>query len=624
MAASDNEGLEVSIEISHQRMLQRVAQIEARLLKLADRADDAFKKTNNSAVKGFERTARASKQMTGNLRGMSQQLSQVVQQAQAGTNVFSALAMQLPDMVVGLGPVAILLGAVAGGLATIAINALSAKDGTDQFKEASQKLENILSDLEGSLKDARLSTDELIAKYGEAAMQIRELIGAEAELRASRARSELDKALPGAAEAFEQFSAADRVLEKLAENFETMSDSAKDLQQGLVERLANDMAKALGISVKEALALSDAFNDVSSAEGFDQQEAALRKTLATVKEMQIPLDKLPDPIKDALLRMIEMTKATRAAEKAASDLASTAATIPNNIPFGGAGSDSGLPLYMWGMSGDELLPPESKKPKTRTGGRGRKQTTPEEFGQTAEKTATDMQREIELIGETQAKIAELTTKWRLLDEAKRKGVDLNAKISSTGKTVAETIDEQAAKVGELTTKYEQASEKQRFFDDMQQTLNDGIIDSIMNAKDFGDVLDDLAKKLAAAALEAALFGSGPLGGMGIFGGGLFPTAAGGNTARAGQAMMINENTPHSEVFVPSGNGGVLNVNQAQAALKQAAKGSGGGTASVELVVRQEPGVVVEIARQQAATVVTEYDATLPSRVNKINGDPRAI
>lgn len=151
MAASDNEGLEVSIEISHQRMLQRVAQIEARLLKLADRADDAFKKTNNSAVKGFERTAKASKQMTGNLRGMSQQLSQVVQQAQAGTNVFSALAMQLPDMVVGLGPVAILMGAVAGGLATIAVNAITAKDGTDEYNRANERLDTLLGEISASM-----------------------------------------------------------------------------------------------------------------------------------------------------------------------------------------------------------------------------------------------------------------------------------------------------------------------------------------------------------------------------------------------------------------------------------------------------------------------------------------
>lgn len=622
MAASDNEGLEVSIEISHQRMLQRVAQIEARLLKLADRADDAFKKTNNSAVKGFERTARASKQMTGNLRGMSQQLSQVVQQAQAGTNVFSALAMQLPDMVVGLGPVAILLGAVAGGLATIATNAIMATDETDQFEDAMEQLEGILKGLENALKNSRMTIDELIDTYGNAAISIRTLIGAQAELRVSMAQTKLSESLPNLKKSSQEFQELGARIQGVASKVGEWDKERIDWRLKIISEEAGRLGKELGLSSEQVKGLSLAFADLSKATSAEEQRDALVALVETAEELEVPLSALPDEIEKGLDDMIALATATAQADKVMQDLAETASAVADQT--GRMGSTSGLPLYMWGLSGDNLLPPSGNPPKKTRRGTRKKITTPEEFATSATKPAEDMEREIKLIGETQAKIAELTTKWMLLDEAKRKGVDLNAKVASTGKTVSETIDEQAAKVGKLTKEFEQANSEQEFYTDMQNTLNDGIIDSIVNAKDFGDVLDDLAKKLAAAALEAALFGSGPLGGMGIFGGGLFPTAAGGNTARAGQAMLINENTPHSEVFVPSGNGGVLNVNQAQAALKQAAKGSGGGTASVELVVRQEPGVVVEIARQQAATVVTEYDATLPSRVNKINGDPRAI
>ncbi len=621
MAAGDKEGLEVSIEISHQRMLQRVAQIEARLVKLADRADNAFKKTNASAVKSFNTTAKASKNAAHGLRGMSQQLSQVVQQAQAGTNVFNALAMQLPDMVVGLGPVAILLGAVAGGLATIATNAILAKDETSQFEEAIEQLEGILKGLESALKNSNLTVDELIGKYGEAAIEVRKLIRAQAELRVSMAETALSESLPGLNETSRVFRELGARIQGVAAKAGEWDQERIDWRLKIIRDEAQRLGDELGLSTEQVEGLAVSFAELGSARGADEQREALVGVVEAADRLRIPLSKLPPEIQKGLDDMIALAAATAQADKTMRDLAASASAAADQTAR--MGTDSGLPLYEWGLSGDALLPP-AKKPTTstrRTGG-GRKKTTPGEFAESAKQSVTDMQREIELIGQTQAKIAELTTKWRLLDEAKRKGVDLNAKIASTGKTVSETIDEQAAKVGELTKEFELASERQEFFTDMQDALNKGIVDSIVYAKDFGDVLEDLTKKLAAAALEAALFGSGPLGGM--FGGGLFPTAAGGNSARRGQAMLINENTPHSEVFVPSGNGGVLNVGQAQTALKQAAMSSGGGAASVELIVRQEPGTVVEIAQQQAATVVQQYDAGLPSRVSQISSDPRAI
>ena len=368
--AGDNEGLEVSIEISHQRMLQRVAQIEARLLKLANTADKAFTKSNASAVKGFERSAKSSKMMTGNLRNMSQQLSQVVQQAQAGTNAFSALAMQLPDMVVGFGPVAILLGAVAGGIATIAVNVLSAKNGTDEFKKSTEKLEGILSTLRTALTDATLGVDELMEKYGAAAMQIRELIAAEAELKASQARSGLNDALPGAQEAFRNYSELARKVREYGASMDTMTDVHKERAINRMNKIIEHLGDTLGIGAGEAHRLSEGFLSISEASTFEEQEAALRSTLATVRELQVPLDKLPEPMRIALIKMIELTKATREAEKAAADLSATASTIPSSLPsFGGPGMDTGTPLYEWGLSGDLLLPP-GKPSKPSRGGRG--------------------------------------------------------------------------------------------------------------------------------------------------------------------------------------------------------------------------------------------------------------
>ncbi|WP_136057741.1 hypothetical protein [Candidatus Halocynthiibacter alkanivorans] len=93
------------------------------------------------------------------------------------------------------------------------------------------------------------------------------------------------------------------------------------------------------------------------------------------------------------------------------------------------------------------------------------------------------------------------------------------------------------------------------------------MDAIVEGENLGGVLEDLAKQFARAALEAALFGSGPFssgagGGGGLLAGivgAVFGKRANGGPVRAGESYLVNENTPNSEVFVPSTSGAILNV-----------------------------------------------------------------
>ena len=97
----------------------------------------------------------------------------------------------------------------------------------------------------------------------------------------------------------------------------------------------------------------------------------------------------------------------------------------------------------------------------------------------------------------------------------------------------EQIDRQAQSIGELTAKYEQAQERAQFFEQAQQTLKDGLVDAIVEGKNLSGVLEDLAKMLAKAALQAALFGEGPLGGGGSsLLGSLLPAIFGGGAGAA--------------------------------------------------------------------------------------------
>ena len=85
-------------------------------------------------------------------RNMSMQLSQVAQQGSATGNYLQAFAIQLPDLALGLGPVGILLGAVAGGLASYVFSAKDAAAATEPFIDRIEALGMSYSDLSDEMK----------------------------------------------------------------------------------------------------------------------------------------------------------------------------------------------------------------------------------------------------------------------------------------------------------------------------------------------------------------------------------------------------------------------------------------------------------------------------------------
>ena len=114
----------------------------------------------------------------------------------------------------------------------------------------------------------------------------------------------------------------------------------------------------------------------------------------------------------------------------------------------------------------------------------------------------------------------------------------------------------------------------------------GIIDGSTSA---GDALRGLLLKIAEVQLQnglASLVG----GGGGFFswiGGLLTPGRATGGGVAAGRAVKVNEGRLDSEVFVPSQSGAILNVAQAQAALRPSVKPSQ-QSAPAAMTVSMEP------------------------------------
>lgn len=154
----------------------------------------------------------------------------------------------------------------------------------------------------------------------------------------------------------------------------------------------------------------------------------------------------------------------------------------------------------------------------------------------AELQIQSLERQIDMIGKTDREITRLTTRYRLLDEAKKRNVNLDQRHASTGRTVREEIDAQAEAVARLTDQLQRATETSEFYVDIQSDLKEGLLDGVAEANSFSDALDLVANRLKRAAAEALLFNEGPLsGGSGsgilgsifgsIFGSRLAPTSS---------------------------------------------------------------------------------------------------
>lgn len=214
---------------------------------------------------------------------------------------------------------------------------------------------------------------------------------------------------------------------------------------------------------------------------------------------------------------------------------------------------------------------------------------------------------------------------RVLEEARRAAVGYSEVQAELDKTLAAgkiTQDEYNAAIDIAKEKYIEVSDATKFWEEQQKTLKDGILDAIVAGEDLADTFRNIAQAIARAALEAALFGTGPFssGGSGLLGGlvsGLFSFDGGGYTGNAPRVGGMD------------GKGGYLAMVHPQEQVVDLSKGQsdGGGSATVTIVapegfsVEQE-GRIQGISIKTVQRGLEEYDRTqLPTSVKRINDDP---
>ncbi|MEH6522569.1 hypothetical protein [Sulfitobacter sp.] len=209
----------------------------------------------------------------------------------------------------------------------------------------------------------------------------------------------------------------------------------------------------------------------------------------------------------------------------------------------------------------------------------------------AEGELEKLQRQIDMIGKSKGEIAALTTKHKLLDEAKKRGMSITEELT-------EKIDAEAAEVGDLAAKYDQARDKIAAMEQIQGQFKDSVIDAAMGGADAFDNFKDAIKR---AAFEYALFGTGLFaGGSKTSGSGLLGGLLGGGTSGLlGGLLNIGSNANGTSNW----RGGLTTVNERGGELmnlpdgtqiiphdlsKRMVDGSGGGASSLNVTVTMDP------------------------------------
>lgn len=223
------------------------------------------------------------------------------------------------------------------------------------------------------------------------------------------------------------------------------------------------------------------------------------------------------------------------------------------------------------------------------GGGSKREDRP--FFEGVERDLTQLERQIQLMGRSAEETARMRAQWELLDEAKKRGIQVNGTLSAQ-------IDAQAAKVGALTAQLEQGQIAQQDFDNAIGTVADAITDVVFAGESLRESLANIFKGIAAdilnagirEALASAFTAPSAGGGFGGLLGGLLgglkmgaPRATGG-TVYPGRAHPVGENG--TELFVPGVVGTVLNQDQLMRAVGRPGPGRSpsGGARNVSLTL----------------------------------------
>ena len=526
-----------------------------------------------------------------------------------------------------------------------AVGAAIVNSGSEGAKELADDVRQQIRDLK-----AEISTFELTKQPVPTALTGM-LIEMEQELAAIEGRisdmGPLINDLAVSPDVLHSFAELETQLEeaRAAGDFSTMADLLSDMRvilDGLGDAISQDVRDKVTQAEAEARKMAKALEDSrDAAEGFAETDLAGGVSSAASEAQRL-----------AHWLGVSLSTADRISKMGDQGVPSGGDVDENGNLYSGRGGDprsqGGSALDWNTREATEFL--EDYKPDGPSHQGTSKNADSDQILQSSQAELSSLRQRLEMMGKTRAEVAGLTLKYKLLEEAKRRGVDVDVRQTETGQTLREEIEQQAASLEELAARYDGAKERADLFTDINETLKGGLIDAALEGDNFADVLKNVAKALARAALEAALFGSGPFCGGGFLGGlgldaligSIFPSAK-GNVFAGGRAVpFANGGVVTGPTLFPmpgrqtglmgeAGPEAIMPLTRIGGKLGVRAQGGGGsGRVQVDVFVNDD-GKIGAIARSEAQNVAVrvvegglrQYDNALPDRVQEISNDPRA-
>ena len=618
-------------------------------------------------------------QMRSNVQNAAFQVQDFFVQVGAGTSVSRALGQQLPQLLGSLGLFGVIAGTAAAALIPLIGVLFKGEDQAAAFKTTIDELAVTMSALKAASAAADVSLPDLGKQYGQYAAQARELLEIQkqiAELNAGKAFAAAARSIPGvidlgggfAGKSSQELIVLAAKVNVAREEAERLSKALRDAYEGTstltdqqireMEQRALDarqliasnndyvvsqraLAAAFGVSKEAASQLAVAAAQVREADSTTERLAAAE---ALAKAIWDSSDGLKDATPEAVELYDKLTDAWKAGlDLAALDIAGTidrgadaALRLATNMRFAYGMMGRGQPVVATpGMNFPDYsgpdgltrspygsipsglgLPPPPKVVDT-TGSSG--------AGASAQ---NDALREAEkLFDETRTAAEKYSIEAAHLDD-----------LFKTGAIDADLYQRAIAMIGE---KYGEAADAGKFFAQVDEDLKSAFVDLAATGENSFQRIADAIKR---AAIQALLFGEGPLGNMfggeksggllgglfdGIFGGepdaktSMVKSPFGGGRAvggpvSAGTTYLVGEAGP--ELFAPGRSGSII-PNHAL----RGAPAAGPTSLTVNVNVSGARGNA-EIEKMVASGVqqgIAAYDKhALPSRVKQISDDPR--
>ena len=477
------------------------------------------------AADGVQRGAFAA---GGGMRMLGQQLSQVAQQGAITGNYLGALAVQLPDMALGFGHVAIAASIVATVALPLIIGAFGGgKTAADRAAEANEAYRSSFQGLEASVAAAT----SLHAGYVQAVVSgNRDLVEAiELEARARQAQFVLDQIGQQ-----ETAKAAQEALKAIRQEYDATLQRGIDyqLQIGATNKLLREQEDA-------AKRGESGLGSINYRSQLDQQNLALEQSLELLKAQKAELDKssaewavidaqaavLEEKMK-ANGDLIEIVKngvegtgsalvaATSAAASFTSQLSSAAglaASIRSNINainFGNIGAAAELAALQGGAS-PERAANAGQVASTTAKLRPMLDAGDNPGGRTAQNTAASTIADLSAVLETRTKTQAAITQW--LKDNPTPGTGTGAGAGSGGGAASGSLDALQAEARKAldTMGLAVAGINEKVQAGLMSTAEG--VDAVSSAKDrTANALADLIPKIAALGGPQSLAAVGNL------------------------------------------------------------------------------------------------------------------